>query len=170
MQKPPYKLTEQIFELSSGIQRFLGRYEGIGVRFSPVTNCVLLRFFVNIYFRGTWTGTRMFSYEIWSSRNNSPDSLLFAVEKNAFSLTRNSPDVSYWGTITVTEEIEVDDDFFVLIKPTDDLPEDTLIFFTDDGNWRNFKGVFQQDDAWKGTSEVVGGDYNPLIHMIVNYR
>lgn len=29
MQKPPYKLTEQIFELSSGIQRFLGRYEGI---------------------------------------------------------------------------------------------------------------------------------------------
>ncbi|MDP8240295.1 MAG: hypothetical protein P9X24_14495 [Candidatus Hatepunaea meridiana] len=147
----------------------MGRYTGFGTRFTPRAPCQIRYIYVMLYVDYEWTGTRLMKFEIRNANNNRPDSLLY-VDTTYASWKRVEPGGTDWARFNVkSDSILVSGDFFFLVTPVDNQPDDTLGFFVDDGYWRNYHGVKHQDGEWILFSGGPRVTYNPLIYAIVKY-
>ncbi|NQT35139.1 Ig-like domain-containing protein [bacterium] len=145
---------------------------GIGTRFVPDGPCIIRSFRTRLYVDTyVWAGNKQIAFEIWSSLNNQPDSLLYADTTSVNSLLRFEPPLDWAGfNVIMRSEIHLSGDFFVLLTPADDSVGDSLGILTDNGLWRNYHGVVRRDGEWVHFAGGPQTVYNPLIYAVVIYE
>lgn len=146
-----------------------GEFNGYGARFVPDGPCRIYQFFVHVFWDSTWAGDRNFSYEVWSSHRNQPDSLLFA-DTTSIKRKRGVPGgYKYMLFMRGSDRVYSQGEFFILMTPADDVPGDTLSIVTDNGQWRNYLGFARKENEWDYFTIGTFQAFNPHIYAVVIY-
>ncbi|MCF7811699.1 hypothetical protein K9N50_11995 [bacterium] len=150
------------------------QYTCYGTRFVPDGPCTISFFAVKAYTYEDWQCTRPISFEIRSSRNNLPDSLIYADTTN-WTESRFSPgEIQWFGfnihEVVVGRKIRTEGDFFVIVNLANEQVGDTIGVLTDNGQWRNYHGVAKKDGEWEKFTGGSRFSYNPLIWAKVKYE
>lgn len=152
-----------------------GIFSSYGTRFIPDGPCIINQFAVKFFTYEDWPCTRPISFEIRSSRDNLPDSLLYADTTNWVGRRSDPPGGLKWINFNIHEsiigrKIQAEGDFFIVVNLADEQVGDTIAVLTDDGQWRNYHGVVEEDGEWKPFMIDSRFVFNPLIWANVKYE
>ena len=161
-------------EIGWTLPDFMGEYTSYGTRFIPHSSCQITRFGIKLYVSKYWLGTCPLSFEIRSSHNNKPDSLIYAdtVSVNDhLRIPAPGGEVTDWLTFNLyRHNLQTVSDFFIILNLANDQPGDTVALLTDNGQWRNYHGVVQKDGEWQDFTAGSRFAFNPLIFAVVKYQ
>ncbi|MFC2150558.1 Ig-like domain-containing protein [Calditrichota bacterium] len=155
---------------------------GFGVRFSPDFYPVsdnftvaTIRTRIAILDGDTTTyepGDSLFNIDIWTVRDGLPDSLLFSgaqfVPRDGIPPTGNyvSQSITFGGG----KGLILAKEYIVTLSARPEAPSDTILFATDEGQWRNGHSLVNENGVWREFNSGPYTAYNPNIYTLNTYK
>lgn len=150
-----------------------GQFTGYGTRFTLNRPGTIVEIRTLVFRDDAWWGA-VLTFEVRTSLNLRPDSLLYTVDQDCHLLWRGDPPEGnvFSRTAKVGSGIPVPDEFFVLAMLSENQTEqgDTLALVTDGGYYRNWHGVVRENDEWREFTLGPVLTFNPKIQIKVQYE
>ena len=148
------------------------QFTGYGTRFTINRPGKIVEIRAKLTTEEGWWGA-VWTFEVRTSKNLRPDSLLYTVDQDGHKLSRN-PEPGEPGnrSIKVSGGISVPDEFFILAMLSENQTEegDTLSIISDGGYYRNWHGVVRENDVWREFTIGPVLSFNPKIQINIQYE
>ncbi len=148
------------------------QFTGYGTRFTLNRPGTIVKLEATLSREEEWFGA-VLTFEVRTSRNMRPDSLIYTVDQDGHLLSRNyEPPEAVERNIKVRGGIPVPDEFFILAILSENQTEqgDTLSIISDGGYYRNWHGVVRENDEWREFTIGPVLSFNPKIQIKVQYE